>query len=324
MAHPLPNAREYGQYFPMMKIQFPTSLATLMSALAIPFATPAMAELDDIISPETKVTKLGSEMKFTEGPVWIPSQSRLVWSDIPNSRQMQWMADEGISEWRKVESSNGNLLDLEGNLLSCQHDGRNLIRTTPGGDISVVVDSFEGKKFNSPNDLAIKSDRTIWFTDPTYGLRGKPGEIEARNVYRFDPQTKQVSVVRGDFDMPNGIAFSPDEKVIYISDTGKLGKIRAFAVPADGKPLEKQLFEIDVRCDGMCIDVEGNIYTTTNGGIAVFDKAGKKLGLIPVAEQPANVCFGGDNYKTLFITARTSLYSVPVKIAGAKPNGAKW
>lgn len=308
----------------MNKIQFLPTIATLTTTFALTIASPAEQKLDDIVSPETKVTKLGSEMKFTEGPVWIPKQGRLVWSDIPNSRQMQWTAKDGISEWRKVESSNGNLLDLDGDLLSCQHGGRNLIRTTADGKISVVADSFEGKKFNSPNDLAIMSDGSIWFTDPTYGLGGKAGEIKQRNVYRLDPETKQVTAVRSDFDMPNGIAFSPDEKTIYISDTGKPGKIRAFAVPAPGDALEKELFEIDVRCDGMCIDVEGNLYTTTAGGIAVFDKGGKKIGLIPVEEQPANVCFGGDGYKTLFITARTSLYSVPVKIAGAKPKGAKW
>ena len=149
-------------------------------------------------------------------------------------------------------------------------------------------------------------------------------EIGSRNVYRFDPKSKAISAVYSDFDMPNGIAFSPDEKRVYISDTGKRGKIPAFAVPTRGGTLDTELFAIDVRCDGMCIDVEGNLYTTTGGGIAVYDKGGKKIGLIPVAEQPANVCFGGDDYKTLFITARTSLYSVPVKIAGAKPKGAKW
>ena len=130
--------------------------------------------------------------------------------------------------------------------------------------------------------------------------------------------------MRSDFDMPNGIAFSPDEKRLYISDTGRAGKIRVFEVPGDGKPLEKELFKIDIRCDGMCIDVEGNVYTTGGGGIHVFDKDGNKIGLIPVAEHPANVCFGGEDYKTLYITARSSLYSVPVKTAGAKPRGAKW
>ena len=299
-------------------------LAAVSITIVLADFSAAKAPLDEVLDPATKVTKLGSEMKFTEGPVWIPAEKRLVWSDIPNSRQMQWTATDGISEWRKVEASNGNLLDLDGNLLSCQHAGRNLISTDDKGSITVLADKFDGKKFNSPNDLAIKSDGTIWFTDPTYGLRGKPGEIDEKNVYHFDPKTKRARILRDDFDMPNGIAFSPDEKIIYISDTGRLGKVRAFEVPADGEPLEKVLFEIDIRCDGMCVDVEGNVYTTSAGGIHVFDKGGKKIGLIEVDETPANVCFGGEDYQTLYITARTSLYSVPVKLAGAKPKGAKW
>ncbi|MFT4546819.1 MAG: sugar lactone lactonase YvrE [Verrucomicrobiales bacterium] len=282
-------------------------------------------DLLKIISPTEKVAKLGTGMKFTEGPVWIPKEKRLVWSDIPNRRQMQWTTKDGISEWRKVEASNGNLLDLEGNLLSCQHAGRNVIRTEADGKITVLADSYKGMKLNSPNDLAIHSDGKIWFTDPTYGLKGKPSEIGKQNVYLLDPETGAVTVVRSDFDMPNGIAFSPDEKTIYISDTGKLGKIRAFEVPQSGSmQLQQSLFEIDIRCDGMCVDVEGNLYTTSSGGIHVFDKAGKKIGLIPVEEHPANVCFGGDDYKSLYITARKSLYSVKVKIAGAKPETAKW
>ena len=279
----------------------------------------------EIVAEGAKVTKLGSGMKFTEGPVWIPAEKRLVWSDIPNSRQMQWTEKDGVSEWRKVEASNGNLLDLEGRLLSCQHSGRNVIRTEADGKITVLADRFEGKKFNSPNDLVVMSDGTIWFTDPTYGLRGKPGEIGKQNVYHLDPESGEVTMVRDDFDQPNGIALSPDEKVIYISDTGKLGKIRAFEVPQDGSlKLVKELFEIDVRCDGMCVDEAGNIYTTAKGGIHVFAKDGKKLGVIEVDEQPANVCFGGEDYKTLFITARKSLYRVGVKNAGAKPKTAKW
>ena len=162
---------------------------------------PARASLDEIVAADAKVNQLGTGMKFTEGPVWIPAEKRLVWSDIPNSRQMQWTAKDGMSEWRKVEASNGNLLDLEGNLLSCQHSGRNLTSTDAKGKITVLVDKYDGKKFNSPNDLAVKSDGTIWFTDPTYGLRGKPGEIEERNVYHFDPATGKVTILIDDFEV---------------------------------------------------------------------------------------------------------------------------
>ena len=264
-----------------------------------------------------EVKRLGTDMKFTEGPVWIEKESRLVFSDIPTSRQMEWTAEGGVKEWRKVEASNGNLLDLEGRLLSCQHGGRNVIRTGGDGSITVLADKFEGKKFNSPNDLAIKSDGTIWFTDPSYGLKGRDAEIPGKWVYRLSPDG-EVTVVCKTFDMPNGIAFSPDEKRVYIADTGRIGTIRAYEVVGEGL-LGEPLIEIGIRCDGMCVDTEGRIYTTSRGGIHVFDSKGKKLGIIETPEHPANVCFGGPEFDTLFITARKSLYSVKVKAKGALP-----
>jgi gluconolactonase len=281
------------------------------------------AELAGIVAPDAKVEKLGGDMKFTEGPVWIPAKKMLVFSDIPNSRQMQWTKEGGLQEFRKVEQSNGNLLDLDGNLLSCQHAGRNVIRTGADGAITVLADKFDGKKLNSPNDLAIHSDGSIWFTDPTYGLQGQPGELEGRWVYRLDPESGEVAVVYKGHDMPNGIAFSPDEKRVSIADTGKVGKIRAFEVAAK-RLLGDPLFEIDIRCDGMCIDTNGNLYASSGGGIHVFDKDGEKLGVIETPEPPANVCFGGDDYDTLFITARTGLYAVKTMAKGSKPKGAAW
>ena len=276
-----------------------------------------------IIAPDAKVKKIGGDMKFTEGPVWIPAKKMLVFSDIPNGRQMQWTEEGGLKEYRKVEQSNGNLLDLDGNLLSCQHAGRNVISTDADGKITVLADKFNGKKLNSPNDLAILSNGTIWFTDPSYGLKGRPAEIDGKWVYRLNPKNGKVSVLYKGHDMPNGIAFSPDEKRVYIADTGKIGKIRVFDVVKNGM-LGEPLFEIDIRCDGMCIDTNGNIYTTSKGGIHVFDKDGKKLGVIETPEKPANVCFGGDDYDTLFITARKSLYSIKTRARGDKPKGAKW
>jgi gluconolactonase len=234
---------------------------------------------------------------------------------------MQWTRGGGLKQYRKVQQSNGNILDLEGNLLTCQHAGRNVIRTNSKGKITVLADNSGGKKLNSPNDLAILSNGQIWFTDPSYGLRGKPGEIGGKWVWRIGKTG--IDVLYKGHDMPNGIAFSPDEKRAYIADTGKVGKIRAFDVVEEGM-LGAPLFEIDIRCDGLCIDTKGNIYTTSRGGIHVFDKDGRKIGVIETPEHPANVCFGGDNYETLFITARTSLYSVKTLARGAKPRGAKW
>ena len=275
----------------------------------------SFAALPGILPDGAKVEKLGGGMKFTEGPVWLPApENRLVFSDIPNSRQMEWSSKNGLREWRKVEQSNGNLLDLKGQLLSCQHAGRNLIVTTSKGSIKVLAEEFEGKRFNSPNDLAIRPDGTIWFTDPSYGLRGRKAEIEGKWVYRLSPDGK-VSVACKTFDMPNGIAFSPDGKRVYIADTGKVGKIRAYRVVEKGL-LGVPEFIIDIRCDGMCIDTMGRVYTTSAGGIHVFGSNGKKLGVIATPEHPANVCFGGEKFDTLFITARTSLYSVRTMAKG--------
>lgn len=275
------------------------------------------ADFSTIVSPDSKVERLGTGMKFTEGPVWMADKKMVVFSDIPSSKLMQWTAKGGLKEFRDVEQANGNILDKEGRILTCQHAGRNITRTEKDGKITVLVDEFEGKKFNSPNDLAQHSDGSIWFTDPSYGLGGKAGEIEGRWVFRHDLKSKKTTVIYKDFDMPNGIGFSPDFKTLYIADSGKIGIMRAFAVRGESIE-EKPLFEIPIRCDGFCIDTLGNIYTTAKGGIHVFDKTGKKLGMIPVAEQPANVCFGGENFDTLFITARKSLYSVKTEMKGMR------
>ena len=274
----------------------------------------AFADISSIAVQGEKMTRLGTGMKFTEGPVWIKKEKRLVFSDIPNSLQMEWTSAKGVKEWRKVEQSNGNLMDLNGNILSCQHAGRNIIRTSANGSVKVIADKFEGKKFNSPNDLAVRSNGEIWFTDPSYGLRGRKAEVEGKWVYKLK-KDGSVSVVCKTFDMPNGIAFSPDEKRIYIADSGKIGKIRAYDVLEEGL-LGDPAVEIDIRCDGMCVDTKGRIYTTAGGGIHIFDANGKKIGLIPVPEHPANVCFGGENYDTLFITARKSLYSIKINAKG--------
>jgi gluconolactonase len=272
-------------------------------------------------------------MKFTEGPVWLPNEKKLVFSDIPNSKLMQWSAKDGLSVFRKSENANGNILDLEGRIISCQHGARNLVRIEADGSTTVLADKFEGKRFNSPNDVAVMSDGTLWFTDPPWGLTG-PHEIPGHWVYKLDPKTGKVDVVHKSLAMPNGIVFSPDETRIYIADTGghkrhpdpkfhKLpASIQCHEIGEDGK-LGKKLFHIDAGSDGMAVDVKGHLYTTHAGNVHVYDADGKELEEIEVPEGPANVCFGGDDFKTLFITARTSLYSVRVKYPGAKPKDAK-
>lgn len=291
------------------------------------------AEPASLIEPGSKVVKLAGDMKFTEGPVWLPSAKKVVFSDIPNGQLMQWQDGKGLSVFRKSEQSNGNILDLEGRLITCQHAGRNLVRTEKDGTIKVLADKIDGKRFNSPNDVAIHSNGTLWFTDPPWGLTEK-AEVPGHYVYKLDPQTGKVEAIVKDLAMPNGIIFSPDEKRLYIADTGGNAKhpdpnfhkmaagIHCYEVSKEGT-LGKKLFTIAQGSDGMRVDVKGNLYTTS-GKVKIYNPEGKLIEEITVPEGPANLCFGGEDYKTLFITARTSLYSVRVINAGAKPPGAKW
>ncbi|WP_425616551.1 SMP-30/gluconolactonase/LRE family protein [Anatilimnocola sp. NA78] len=303
----------------------------LLALLGFVVSSPAA---DSLVAPGEKVTKLAGDMKFTEGPAWIPAKKTLVFSDIPNSKLMQWNEKDGLSVFRVSEQSNGNILDLEGRLVSCQHAGRNLVRTEADGTLKVLADKYDGQRFNSPNDVAVRSDGSLWFTDPAWGLTGK-GEIPGHWVFRLDPATGKVEPVVKDLPMPNGINFSPDESRLYIADTGghpkhpdpefhkKSAGIRCYEVSKNGE-LGKLLFTIEHGSDGMAVDVKGNLYTTHGGKIHVHDADGKLLEAIDVPEGPANCTFGGEDMKTLFITAKTSLYSVRMKIAGAKPVGAKW
>ena len=292
----------------------------LLSLLAV-LPLHAQVKIEDpaaeaLVAADAKIEKLGGDLKFTEGPVWIADKKILVFSDIPPGKLMQWTADKGVAEFRASENSNGNTLDNKGRLVTCQHTGRNVVRTEEDGSITVMVDKYEGKKLNSPNDVVVKSDMTLWITDPPYGVpKDQKKEMEGNWVYRFDPATKKMTVVSKDFDMPNGIAFSPDEKRLYIADSGKGQRVGAFDVKADGT-LSPAVFWMPGGSDGLRVDVKGNIYTTTGDGVVVWSPEGKRLATIKFPEHPANCAFGGDDFKTLFVTARTGLYSVKLKVAG--------
>lgn len=289
-------------------------------------------EAKSLVQPGAKVTKLAGDMKFTEGPVWVPAEKKLVFSDIPNSKLMQWQDGAGLSVFRPSEQANGNILDREGRLVSCQHKARNLVRTEKDGKITVLADKFNDKRFNSPNDVAVRSDGTLWFTDPPWGLNEK-GDLPGHWVFKLEPTTGKVEVVLKDLAMPNGIVFSPDETRLYVADTGGHTKhpdptfhklpagIHCYEVDKDGR-LGKRLFTIPEGSDGMKVDAKGNLYTT-HGKVKIYDPSGKLLEQIDVPEGPANLCFGGDDYKTLFITARTSLYSVRMVNPGVKPGSGK-
>ncbi|MED6334280.1 MAG: SMP-30/gluconolactonase/LRE family protein [Planctomycetota bacterium] len=283
-----------------------------------------------------EVVKLAGEMGFTEGPVWLPEEGALVFSDIPNARLMRWSEADGLGVYREAANPNGNLLDLDGRLLTCQHGDRNLVREEADGSLSVLAERYEGQRLNSPNDVAVQSDGTLWFTDPPWGLEnlsvGK--ELAGNWVYRLRPETGELVAVIQDLVLPNGIALSPDQSVLYVADTGgnpwlpdpaqhdEPAILSAYAIDADHELSEAPLWRVETVCDGMCIDEFGNIYATGES-VSVWRPDGTPVGTIAVPEQPANVCFGGANGDTLFITARTSLYAVRLDVRGNTTRDAR-
>jgi gluconolactonase len=273
------------------------------------------------------VEKLFTGCRWAEGPVWFAAGRYLVWSDIPNDRILRWDETDGsVSVFRQpAMNSNGHSVDREGRLVSCEHRGRCVSRTEHDGRRTVLAERFEGQRFNSPNDLVVRSDGSIWFTDPSYGIDSDyegdaaPGEIGSNNVYRLDAQTDRTSVVANDFVQPNGLAFSPDESLLYIVDTGLTHQtngphhVRRFKVGADGASISGG--EVFATCaagvyDGLRVDVHGNLWLSAGDGVHCHASDGTLLGKILIPEVVANLCFGGPKLNRLFICATTSLYSV--------------
>ena len=275
--------------------------------------------MPNVIAPGAKVEKVASDFGFIEGPVWR-KEGYLLFTDIPRNRIMKWHPKDGVSVFREPsEQANGLAVDAKGRLLACEHKGRRVSRTEADGKITTLVDKFEGKRLNSPNDLAFGRDGSIYFTDPPYGLpQQKEGkELDFNGVYRLTPKGVLTALVK-DFKGPNGIVFSPDHKTLYVADSPKR-HLRAFDVKADGTLANGRVFAEVMIPDGMKVDVKGNVYSTGQGGVWVFDKQGKKLGVIATPETPANCGFGDADYKTLYMTARTGLYRIRLQVAGAKP-----
>jgi len=288
-----------------------------------------------LVNPEAKVTKLwGGDGSFTEGPVYFSEDDSLLFSDITNNKVCRYdNKTKTCTAWRDPSNmENGHTRDLEGRLLSCVHLERCLTRTEKDGTITTLVDKFEGKRLNSPNDVVVKSDGTIWFTDPNYGISnnvcGKiaQSEIGAEYVFRFDPKTNDLSVVATDFYRPNGLAFSPDEKILYIVDSSftddpkGFHHIRSFDV-VDGKTLANSRIFADITPgipDGLRVTEEGYVITSAGDGVQVLTPEGKLIGKIYVPEVVANLTFGGPNKDILYITATTSLYSIQVNVRGVQ------
>ncbi len=280
------------------------------------------SEFRKIVAPDARLERLATGMQFTEGPVWVPQDGGyLVFSDIPADDLKKWTAKEGVTTFRKPSrNANGNTVDRQGRLVTCEHTGRRVSLLDRDGAVRTLVDQFEGKKFNSPNDVVVKPDGTIWFTDPDYGLGSKPRDMDGCWVFRFDPKAKNSSVVAKDFDKPNGLCFSPDEKRLYVADSGKPHHIRMFDVGRAGALANSRVFCViqPGGPDGIRCDASGRVWSSAGDGVQVFNPSGELIGKILVPETPANLCFGGADGKTLFITARASVYSIPVRVRGAK------
>jgi gluconolactonase len=276
------------------------------------------ADFARCVSPGAKVQKLAGDMMFTEGPVWHPD-GFLIFSDIPANELKKWSPGSKVTTYRNPSgNANGNTIRKE-LLYTAEHSGRRVSMTDAGGTVTTVVDRHDGKKLNSPNDVVVKSDGTIWFTDPPYGLpKGEVAEQGGNYVFRFDPKTQQSRVLVKDFDRPNGLAFSPDEKRLYVADSGKPRHIRVFDVREDGTLGEGKVFCTIDRGgpDGIRCDNEGRVWSSAGDGVHIFAADGSLVAKILIPEAPANLCFGGPDGRVLFITARKSLYSIPVLVTG--------
>jgi gluconolactonase len=292
---------------------------------AEPFDIKNKEEFAKIVPADAKLEKLATDMKFLEGPVWSNDAGGfLLFSDIPANHVNRWDDQHGLAVYREQSNgTNGNARDREGRLISCEHQSRRVTRTEKDGTtITVLADKFEGKRFNSPNDVVVKSDGTIWFTDPPYGTpKGEQKELDKNYVFRLDPKTKEIKAVISDCDMPNGLAFSPDEKRLYVADSGKPKHIRVFNVSADGAITSggEVFCKIDNGApDGIRVDAAGRLFSSAKDGVQIFSDKGELIGKILLPESCANLCFGGKDNDELYMTASKSLYRIKLKPGAAK------
>ena len=276
------------------------------------------------------IERLATGCRWAEGPVWLGDTRALVWSDIPNNRMLRWDEETGqVSVFRKPSNNaNGNTRDRQGRIVTCEHGGRRVTRTEHDGTLTVIADSFQGKRLNSPNDIVVASNGAIWFTDPTFGILGwyegnKATQELPMNVYRVDPSGAMDVVAEG-INQPNGLAFSPDEMLLYIVESRSVPR-KILACDVKGKTLGDRRVLISAgpgTPDGFRVDVEGNLWCGWGmgkdglDGVHVFNPAGKLIGRIDLPERCANLCFGGVNRNRLFMAASTSIYSLYVNTQG--------
>jgi gluconolactonase len=281
---------------------------------------------ESVVGRSVEFERLVSGCIFTEGPLWHRHDRYLLFSDMPGDHLRRWSEKDGVSTFRKpCNKSNGLAWDREGRLIVCEHASSHLTRTEADGRITVLAGHYEGKELNSPNDVVVRSDGAIYFSDPTYGRvehYGVPREPQLgfRGVYRLAPDGKSLTLLADDFGQPNGLCFSLDEKVLFVNDTDNQ-HIRAFDVQSDGSVANSRIWARTVgegagAPDGMKIDSAGNVYCCGPGGIHVFGPDAASLGVIRVPEYTANFCWGDDDLRSLFITASTSVYRIRVATPG--------
>ena len=278
---------------------------------------------NEMLATDCKVERLATGFQFTEGPLWNSTGKFLLFSDIPANRIFRWSPEKGVDVFREPSgNSNGLTYDRKGQLIICENGNRRVGQIGKDGKYTMLADKYQGKRLNSPNDVVVKSDGTIYFTDPPYGIKPEQQELPFNGVFRLNPEDRELTLLVNDFTRPNGLAFSPDEKVLYIADTGK-DHIRAFDVESDGTLSNGRTFaqapsESKGHHDGMKVDVQGNLYATAAAGVWVISKDGIDLGLIETPERPSNLAWGGEDWKNLYLTARTSLYRIRLKVTGVK------
>lgn len=298
-------------------------LGNCSNAQEKPMLDAKTSEFTKLFPKDAKVEKVAGGFQFTEGPVWRADGS-LLFSDIPADTIYRLDNDGRVSVYSKPSgNSNGLTIDRQGRLLRCEHGNRRVLREEKSGNNTVWASQYKGKRLNSPNDIVVKSDGSAYFTDPPYGVEEKARGLSFQGVYRIS-STGELTLLTDDLDRPNGIAFSPDEKVLYIADSSSRMHIRAFDVKPDGTLANGRVFA-EMRTgepgapDGMKVDSKGNLWSTGQGGVWVFDKTGKHLGTIKLPEVPANCAWGDKDGKTLYITAQTSLYRIRTNARGLRP-----
>lgn len=292
-------------------------------------------ELARVLREGAALELLAGDLGFVEGPVWTDEDGGyLVFSDIRGGRLLSWTAAGGVQLYRSpVPGPNGNTRDAEGRLLTCEQAGRRVTRTERDGSLTVLADRFRGRHLNSPNDVVVAADGAVWFTDPALGIpRGQRQELEGAYLFRLAPSAAEAaagvpersggaepSVEVTDFDAPNGLAFSPDGRVLYVTDIGEPGHVRAFDVGPDGALSGDRVLYVSAtgHPDGLRCDADGRLWIATADGIHVVLPSGRLIGRIRTPEPARNVCFGGEGGRTLFVTAGSSLYALRVAVSGS-------